>query len=394
MPRHTTRPYIIPPSNSISAPYGQDDVPLPIPDGWYCLALSAELAPGKVVSRRLAGQDVVLYRTRSGLLRATRPYCPHLGAHLGRGKVDGENLVCAFHAFVFAPDGRCAGTGYGTAPPKASLTLLPVQEKNGIIMAWFHHADAPPSWEIPEVPVNEVGHLHSKVWEFPGHPQEICENAIDLGHLKTLHRFASYREASTPVNDGPHHRSAVEVGFRVPGLSGWRTVAYQYQIMLHGLGQITAGITFLRIARLRLWILPTPVDRWRVQMRLVMCARIPEPRLLPPPLGRLYATVISYVLGRISLRIHRTFMESERIGDIPIFSSRAHITRPRLANGDGPITAYRRWARQFYLDSPPPVQDIDSDLTPEESTYPSDLNHTRSLPASPLLRRGSGSRGE
>ncbi|MFK0290535.1 hypothetical protein ACIQU6_08650 [Streptomyces sp. NPDC090442] len=41
-------------------------------------------------------------------------------------------------------------------------------------------------------------------------------------------------------------------------------------------------------------------------------------------------------------------MESERLGDIPIFASRAHIARPRLAAGDGPVAAYRRWARQFH----------------------------------------------
>ncbi|MFF5719976.1 Rieske 2Fe-2S domain-containing protein [Streptomyces buecherae] len=52
----------------------------PYPDGWFLMATSDEVKPGRVVSRRLADEDVVLYRAASGRLRAVRPYCPHLGA--------------------------------------------------------------------------------------------------------------------------------------------------------------------------------------------------------------------------------------------------------------------------------------------------------------------------
>ncbi len=38
--------------------------------------------------------------------------------------------------------------------------------------------------------------------------------------------------------------------------------------------------------------------------------------------------------------------------DIPMWSTKAYVNLPALAEGDGPIGPYRRWARQFYDDAP------------------------------------------
>ncbi|MGW2323696.1 Rieske (2Fe-2S) protein [Streptomyces sp. NPDC001155] len=105
---------------------------LPYPSGWFCLARSRELAPGNVLTRRFMDEDVVLYRTRDGRPRAVHPYCPHLGAHLGAGgTVEGQNLVCPFHRFAFAPDGTCVGTPDGP-PPRARLQHHTISERNGL----------------------------------------------------------------------------------------------------------------------------------------------------------------------------------------------------------------------------------------------------------------------
>ncbi|MFJ5292988.1 Rieske 2Fe-2S domain-containing protein [Streptomyces sp. NPDC088348] len=106
------------------APHADADQPerhLPYPSGWFCLARSRELPPGKVVTRRFMDEDIVLYRTRYGRPRAVHPYCPHLGAHFGAGgTVEGQNVVCPFHHFVFGPDGTCVATPDGP-PPRARL---------------------------------------------------------------------------------------------------------------------------------------------------------------------------------------------------------------------------------------------------------------------------------
>lgn len=156
---------------------------LPYPDGWSAVAFSDELKPGAVLTRPLQGEDVVLYRLRDGRLRAVRPYCPHLGAHLGLGAVEGDDLVCVFHRFAFGPDGSCVRTGYGAPPPRAALAQLPVREVNDAVFVWRHHDGRAPDWEIPVFHGLDDQPLRSTTWELAGHAQEVMENAVDLGHF-------------------------------------------------------------------------------------------------------------------------------------------------------------------------------------------------------------------
>ena len=100
-------------------------------------------------------QELVIYRTRAGLVNAVEAFCPHLGAHLAHGgAVVGDDIRCPFHGFQFAPDGECTATGYGTKPPrKARLTLIPVREIHGIVLAYYDSQQAQPVWEPPSCPV-------------------------------------------------------------------------------------------------------------------------------------------------------------------------------------------------------------------------------------------------
>ena len=60
-----------------------------MPSGWYAVATSAEIAPGDVSSCHYFDRDLVIYRTRSGVLSVIDAFNPHLGAHLGKlGKVE------------------------------------------------------------------------------------------------------------------------------------------------------------------------------------------------------------------------------------------------------------------------------------------------------------------
>jgi cholesterol 7-desaturase len=116
----------------------------PYPTGWYAVGLASELSPGAVLSRPFMGGELVVYRTRSGEVRAVPPYCPHLGAHLGHGgRVDGELLICPFHGFAYDTSGACVRTGYGTRPPaRARLEPRPLRESSGLLLVW-HGAGEP-----------------------------------------------------------------------------------------------------------------------------------------------------------------------------------------------------------------------------------------------------------
>ncbi len=74
---------------------GASKSPFPsFPRGWFVIGFSPDIAPGDVKTLHYFGQDIVVFRTASGVLSAVDRTCPHLGAHLGVGEVDGECLRC------------------------------------------------------------------------------------------------------------------------------------------------------------------------------------------------------------------------------------------------------------------------------------------------------------
>ena len=88
---------------------------MPLPFGWFCVAYSDELQVGEAKPLRYFGKDLVLFRTESGKAVVLDAYCPHLGAHLGHGiheetgiggRIEGETIVCPFHAWRFNGNGR------------------------------------------------------------------------------------------------------------------------------------------------------------------------------------------------------------------------------------------------------------------------------------------------
>ena len=72
---------------------------------WYPVAFASAVSPGPT-ARRLLGQDVVLWSTPDGV-KAAVDRCPHREAKLSAGWVDDRcRLVCPYHGWEYAPDGR------------------------------------------------------------------------------------------------------------------------------------------------------------------------------------------------------------------------------------------------------------------------------------------------
>ncbi|MFJ2861526.1 Rieske 2Fe-2S domain-containing protein [Kitasatospora sp. NPDC087314] len=315
---------------------------LPYPDGWSALAFSAELKPGTVLTRQLAGEDVVLYRLRNGRIRATRPYCPHLGAHLGLAEVDGNDLVCPFHRFAFDPDGRCVRTGYGTTPPKAALAQLPVREVNDAVFVWRHHDGRQPDWEIPAWHVLGDRPPRHAAWEMPGHAQDVMENAVDLGHFLTLHGWARGELAAPVAFDGVTFHVSMRVQEEFP-LLGRRQV--EIEVDGYGLSCLHSDVRTPALGlEMCSLVMATMVAPGRMQFRQASRFSFAPPAALPPALGRAVSRSLSRLLSGPMFKWSCEFTAA----DFPIWSTKKYLSPPRLAPGDGPIGALRHWARQFY----------------------------------------------
>ncbi|GGP33174.1 aromatic ring-hydroxylating oxygenase subunit alpha [Streptomyces melanogenes] len=319
------------------------DTALPYPSGWFCLAPSHELAAGAVLTRALAGEDVVLYRTVPGAAHAVRPHCPHLGAHLGiGGTVEGQNLLCPFHRFAFAPDGTCVSAP-GSLPPRARLAQLPVRERNGMLFVWYGHEGARPGWELPD----ELGTAVPTSWwtrDVATHPQEVIENIVDYRHLAALHG-ASAREVAPPEVQGPFLRLHLSFGVERHPRAERLFAGTRQEVLLGGLGILLTRLPLPRFGLLfHLWSLPTPIGPWESRLRCAASCTVTDRRRFPGP--GLLRTPLTGIAAHAVRRAAVELLEQ----DIPIWNHKRYEPHPRLARGDEMISRFRRWARQFYPD--------------------------------------------
>ncbi|MFF4529081.1 Rieske 2Fe-2S domain-containing protein [Streptomyces sp. NPDC001407] len=328
------------------------DAPLPYPDGWFCLGFSDELAPGEVMTRRLAGEDIVVYRTDKGTIHATRPYCPHLGAHLGLGQVRGEDIACAFHGFRFNGDGVCTRGYDSRTVPRMSIQPVPVCERNGAILVWRHHDNLSPQWDIPELPGLHPRPYHRYI-DCIGHPQEIFENSADIGHVAVLHRstITSVRLLEDPKDMGEAFHVPLQIRVRLPMVKAQKT--FRYDVTTYGLGYSVTHITGPMGMDVQLLGHPTPQEPWQTRIYVGLSIRSPAPAWLPDRISRPLLPPLARLLSRVAMWvIFSQIVEGNTGSDIPVWASKKYLPHPRLAPGDGPIMRYRNWSAKFLPESP------------------------------------------
>jgi phenylpropionate dioxygenase-like ring-hydroxylating dioxygenase large terminal subunit len=311
-----------------------------IPNGWFSVATSRELKPGRVLEKRYFEREWVLWRDASGAAVMQEAYCPHLGAHLGGGTVRGDRLRCPFHGFEYARDGACAATSDGRTPPRVRLRTLPLQEAAGLVLAYWHAEAEPPHWQPP--PLDETGFTRFKFLRraFRGHPQEICENSSDLVHFGPTHGYVNPHTTREPRIDGHVLRVeyAMERSLDFLGMPHRRApLVFAAEVFGLGFSRVHARMPSVNVEA-DLLVMPTPITSSEVELNFA--ARVRQPKL--PLLGPLVREL--FVRG----------YTSDLMADVPIWSRKRYVPRPALIDGEQPIVVYRKFAAQFYSQPPEP----------------------------------------
>lgn len=184
---------------------------------WMPVGASSELAPGGVKAVRLLGEDFALYRAETGEPALLDARCPHRGASLVHGIVEGASLRCAYHGWRFAPDGACVELP--TLAPDEAVRARActrghrVAELGGLVFAYLGPEPAPllPRYDVFVWPgLRDIGRA-----EIPCNWLQIMENSVDPVHLEWLHgrHLASVRSAHglpPPTRYGRRHE---KIGF-------------------------------------------------------------------------------------------------------------------------------------------------------------------------------------
>lgn len=255
-------------------------------------------------------------------------------------------MRCPFHAFRFDGAGACVETGYGLrVPPKARLRAFPVRERNGVVLVFLGPEGAAPDFEIPEIDRSGWTPWSSHAFELTGHPEDIAENSVDVGHFEVVHGYRAVREIQAAEADGA--RLHARYGFERPaGLFGRSAVRAEFHVHQWGLGYAFVEVQVIDLGlEVRQLILPQPTEPGRVKLHLALSVKhVARPEKVSPVLRFVPGEWLARLIAPQALRT----LVADVGQDVPVWAHKRHLPAPALAEGDGPIGLYRKWARGFY----------------------------------------------
>jgi 3-ketosteroid 9alpha-monooxygenase subunit A len=303
--------------------------PFGIPNSWYVVAYSDELAAGALKSLRYFGEELILFRGEDGALGLLDAYCDHLGAHLGHGgKVVGNSVQCPFHNWRWDGDGRCGGIPYASQiPPNARIRHYPVQEHSGFIWAWYDVQGRAPAFSVPVVP--QFGNAawmpgwRRYEWRLKSHPQEIYENAIDYPHFPIIHGF-EMPSGLIDRYENHEHIWGIDTASDAEGIVRQEgTVTGLGVAVLRYIGEFDTVIVVATT--------PTGPDEMHLRMAILGNTEYSDQQAMELKFP-------AYADGQAEALTQ----------DFEIWTYKKYRAQPKLCNKDGPIGRYRQWASQFY----------------------------------------------
>jgi phenylpropionate dioxygenase-like ring-hydroxylating dioxygenase large terminal subunit len=310
------------------------------PNGWFRVAYSQDLTPGKVMPLYYFGKNLVIFRTEDGIPCVLDAYCPHMGAHLGYGQVEGNMIRCPFHHWGFNQDGNCINVPYTDKfSPKAHIHSWPVCEVNGLIMVYHHSQGKAPTWKISEFSkwtANGWTSFKKHHWKVRTHVQEVAENSMDNAHFVYVHKLV-YRaliDNYLEVN-GPTLTRYIKSKLAWGGKLGLEEDCFQ-EFTYHGLGYgvIHSSLKSVVDVNTLVVILLTPIDEEYIDVHLLFSVK------------NLSFGLFTQLLHLKGMADCIESMEQE----IPIFENKIFVKDPLLSEGEGAIMQYRHWVKQFYSD--------------------------------------------
>ncbi len=156
---------------------------------WLPVFRAEDLPKGHAKPIRIMSEDYTLYRGESGAAQIIDQRCPHRGALMHLGWVEGDDIRCVYHGWKFDRTGQCLEQpaeepGFAR---KIRTGVYPTREHLGLVYAYFGAGEPPP---FPPYPAP----LGDGLIENPAPPVIACnylqcfENSLDEVHVSFVHR--------------------------------------------------------------------------------------------------------------------------------------------------------------------------------------------------------------
>jgi len=164
---------------------------------WLPVGYVQELADQPTQFVRVLGEDLVLFKDKSGNVGLLQDHCAHRGASMLYGRVEERGISCAYHGWLYDTAGNCLETPAEPAGSMFHLTVkmraYPVREFIGMYWAYMGPGEPP---EIPhyDVWVRKDGRRHLYLQpQLDANWVQPMENSVDPAHLQILHQETANR---------------------------------------------------------------------------------------------------------------------------------------------------------------------------------------------------------
>ena len=162
---------------------------------WHPVAFERELKDTPL-RLRILGEDLVLFRDRSGQLGLLHLHCPHRGASLEFGIPSERGIRCCYHGWRFDVDGRCLETPGEPAGSRLFERVwqgaYPTRTFTGLVFAYFGPPDRRPAFPVYDT-FQMPGYRLAPAarFELPCNWLQIKDNSMDPVHTSFLHALSS-----------------------------------------------------------------------------------------------------------------------------------------------------------------------------------------------------------
>lgn len=330
-------------SHANKSPYQIEAAPLPdrYARGWHCLGLSCGFDDGKPHSLNAFGTRIVVFKGADQSLRALSAWCPHMGADLGIGHVEGNRVVCRFHGWAFGGEGACEHIPYSkTIPPKARVRSWPLQQRNGLLFIWNDEQGQlpPPEQDMPQLAeygTPDWSGWSLSHWVINNNCRELVDNLADLAHFGPVHGSSNVKYFAN-IFEG-HRATQVMVGIneRLGGTRNHLTTVATYFGPACLICRMSGEADGMPVESILL-VTNLPIDQSHFQLGFgVMVKRIPA---------------LSEAQNQAMIKHYVDLSIQAFTEDVAVWHNKVRVDNPLLCAGDGPIRQLRDWYAQFYKD--------------------------------------------
>ncbi|MBM4298303.1 MAG: aromatic ring-hydroxylating dioxygenase subunit alpha [Deltaproteobacteria bacterium] len=185
---------------------------------WHVVGAAAELTAAKPKKRvRILGENLVLYRDKSGSYGLVAEKCSHRGVSLYYGFVEDDGIRCPYHGWKYDAGGKCIEQPFenpeGGLKEKIRHPAYPVENLSGLLFAYMGPPEKKPllpKWDL--LVRRDGGKLIDICETLRCNWLQAMENSVDPTHTYFLHSH-TLKVKGNPDYVPFHYRMVSKIDF-------------------------------------------------------------------------------------------------------------------------------------------------------------------------------------